>query len=49
MSEYNFSGNVDRFNQNHFVIYTRKGTKSYQNFSELSQKSLFNYSRNDQG
>ena len=44
ISENRIFGNGDRFNQNDFVIDTRKGTKSCQDLSEPSQESLYNSS-----
>ena len=49
MSENRISGNDYRFNQNDFVIDTRKGTKSCQDLSEPSQESFCNSSGIDQG
>ena len=49
MSENRISGNEDRFNQNHFVTDTGKGTKSTQDLSEPSQVKFYNSSRIDQG
>ena len=49
MSENRISGNGDRFNQNHFVIDTREGTKNSQDLSEPSQVKFYNSSGIDQG